>query len=99
MAVTAAEDGATAGNITIDSYAALHAGVTTVTDLQTGTISAADGATAATVADSTGVITLSGDLSVQVITTSPTWAILLWTQSVQMAQTSIFLYQMTQLQH
>ena len=64
MAVTAAEDGATAGNITIDSYAALHAGVTTVTDLQTGTISAADGATAATVADSTGVITLSGDLSV-----------------------------------
>ena len=64
MAVTAAEAGATAGNITIDSYAALHAGVTTVTDLQTGTISAADGATAATVADSTGVITLSGDLSV-----------------------------------
>ena len=64
MAVTAAEAGATAGNITIDSYAALHAGVTTVTDLQTGTISAADGTTAATIADTTGIITLSGALSV-----------------------------------
>jgi hypothetical protein len=64
MAVTAAEAGATAGNITIDSYAALHAGVTTVTDLQTPQLSAADGTTAATIADTTGIITLSGALSV-----------------------------------
>jgi hypothetical protein len=63
MAVTAAEDGATAGNITIDSYAALHAGVTTVTDLQTPQLSAADGTTAATIANTTGIITLSGALS------------------------------------
>jgi hypothetical protein len=87
MAVTAAEAGATAGNITIDSYAALHAGVTTVTDLQTGTISAADGATAATVADSTGVITLSGDLSVGDNNITNVGDIAL-DSSVQMAQTS-----------
>ena len=33
FAVTASETGATAGNITIDSYAAFHAGATTVSDL------------------------------------------------------------------
>jgi hypothetical protein len=33
FAVTAGETGATAGNITIDSYAAFHAGATTVSDL------------------------------------------------------------------
>ena len=64
MAVSAGEAGSTAGNVTIDSYAALHAGVTTVTDLQTPQLSAADGTTAATIADSTGIITLSGALSV-----------------------------------
>ena len=58
MAVTSGEDGTTAGNVTIDSYAGLHAGVTTVTDLETGSISAADGTAAATIADSTGVITI-----------------------------------------
>ena len=64
MAVTSGEAGSTAGDITIDSYAALHAGVTTVTDLQAPQLSAADGTTAATIANSTGIITLSGALSV-----------------------------------
>ena len=64
MAVTSGEAGSTAGDITIDSYAALHAGVTTVTDLQAPQLSAADGTTAATIASSTGIITLSGALSV-----------------------------------
>ena len=59
MAVTAGEDGATAGNVTIDSYAALHAGVTTVTDLQAPTVSAADGALAMTMANTTGVVTFA----------------------------------------
>ena len=58
FAVTASEDGLTAGNITIDSYANLRAGVTTVSDLETGSISAADGTAAATIADSTGVVTI-----------------------------------------
>jgi len=58
MAVTSGEDGTTAGNVTIDSYAGLHAGVTTVTDLETGSISAADGTAAATIANSTGVVTV-----------------------------------------
>ena len=58
FAVTSGEDGTTAGNVTIDSYAGLHAGVTTVTDLETGSISAADGTAAATIANSTGVVTV-----------------------------------------
>jgi len=58
VAVTASEDGTTAGNVTIDSYAAFRAGVTTVSDLETGSISAADGTAAATIADSTGVVTI-----------------------------------------
>src|SRR6056300_1243446 len=58
FAVTSGEDGTTAGNITIDSYAAIQAGVTTVSDLETGSISAADGTEAATIANSTGVITI-----------------------------------------
>src|SRR6056300_1231010 len=59
FAVTSGEDGTTAGNITIDSYAALKAGVTTVSDLETGSISAADGTAAIAIADSTGAVTIS----------------------------------------
>src|SRR6056300_75124 len=58
FAVTSGEDGTTAGAVTIDSYAAIQAGVTTVSDLETGSISAADGTEAATIANSTGVITI-----------------------------------------
>jgi hypothetical protein len=58
FAVTSGEDGTTAGAVTIDSYAAIQAGVTTVSDLETGSISAADGTAAATIANSTGVITI-----------------------------------------
>ena len=58
FAVTSGEDGTTAGAVTIDSYAALKAGVTTVSDLETGSISAADGTAAATIANSTGVVTV-----------------------------------------
>jgi len=58
FAVTSGEDGTTAGAVTIDSYAAVQAGVTTVSDLETGSISAADGTAAATIANSTGVITI-----------------------------------------
>ena len=57
-AVTSGEDGTTAGNVTIDSYAAMKMGVTTVSDLETGSISAADGTAAATIANSTGVVTV-----------------------------------------
>jgi hypothetical protein len=57
-AVTSSEDGTTAGNITIDSYAGLRAGVITASDVETGSISAADGTAAATIANSTGVITI-----------------------------------------
>jgi len=62
FAVTSGEDGTTAGNVTIDSYAGLHAGVTTVTDLETGVISAADGTQAVTIADSTGVATIASSV-------------------------------------
>ena len=58
FAVTSGEDGTTAGAVTIDSYAAVKAGVTTVSDLETGSISAADGTAAATIANSTGVVTV-----------------------------------------
>ena len=62
FAVTSGEDGTTAGNITIDSYAALKAGVTTVSDLETGVISAADGTQSATIANSTGVMTIASSV-------------------------------------
>jgi len=62
FAVTSGEDGTTAGNITIDSYAALKAGVTTVSDLETGVISAADGTESATIANSTGVMTIASSV-------------------------------------
>jgi hypothetical protein len=58
FAVTASEDGTTAGNVTIDSYAALRAGVITATDVETGSISAADGTESATIANSTGIMTI-----------------------------------------
>ncbi len=58
FAVTSGEDGTTAGNVTIDSYAALRGGVATFTDVETASISAADGTAAATIANSTGVITI-----------------------------------------
>jgi hypothetical protein len=62
FAVTSGEDGTTAGNITIDSYAAVKAGVTTVSDLETGVISAADGTESATIANSTGVMTIASSV-------------------------------------
>jgi len=62
FAVTSGEDGTTAGAVTIDSYAALKAGVTTVSDLETGSISAADGTAAATIANSTGVMTIASSV-------------------------------------
>ena len=62
FAVTSGEDGTTAGNITIDSYAAFKAGVTTVSDLETGVISAADGTQSATIANSTGVMTIASSV-------------------------------------
>jgi hypothetical protein len=62
FAVTSGEDGTTAGAVTIDSYAALKAGVTTVSDLETGVISAADGTESATIANSTGVMTIASSV-------------------------------------
>ena len=62
FAVTSGEDGTTAGNVTIDSYAALHAGVATFTDTETATVSAADGTLSMTIADSTGNITTTADI-------------------------------------
>jgi hypothetical protein len=62
VAVTSGEDGTTAGNVTIDSYAAFKAGVITGTDVETGSISAADGTEAATIADSTGVMTIASSV-------------------------------------
>ena len=58
FARTASEDGTTAGNVTIDSYEGIRAGVGTFTDVETAQISAADGTTAATIANSTGVVTV-----------------------------------------
>jgi len=62
FAVTSGEDGTTAGNITIDSYAALKAGVITGSDVETGVISAADGTQSATIANSTGVMTIASSV-------------------------------------
>jgi hypothetical protein len=60
FAVTAGEDGNTAGNITIDSYAAVHAGVIRAgTELRTGVIKADDGSAALTIANSTGIIDIT----------------------------------------
>jgi hypothetical protein len=57
FAVTSGEDGTTAGNVTIDSYAALQAGIVRAsTELKTGVIKADDGTAAMTIADSTGTI-------------------------------------------
>jgi len=61
-AVTSGEDGTTAGNVTIDSYAAIRAGVTTVSDLETGSISSADGTASATIANSGGVMTIGSSV-------------------------------------
>jgi len=63
FAVTASEDGTTAGNITIDSYANIKANVITGADVETGTVSAADGTLAMTIANSTGVVTLNAGMS------------------------------------
>jgi hypothetical protein len=62
FAVTAGEDGTTAGNITIDSYADVKANVITVADIETGTISAADGTESATIANSTGIMTIASSV-------------------------------------
>jgi len=62
FAVTSGEDGTTAGSVTIDSYAALKAGVATFTDTETATVSAADGTLSMTLANSTGNITTTADI-------------------------------------
>jgi hypothetical protein len=66
FAVTSGEDGTTAGAVTIDSYANIKAGVAQLTDVETASISAADGTEAATIANSTGVMTIASS----VLTTS-----------------------------
>ena len=64
FATTSAETGATSGNITIDSYQRIHAGIIRAeTSLDTGAIKALDGAAAITIASSTGVITASTNLN------------------------------------
>ena len=64
FATTSAETGATAGNITIDSYQKFHAGIIVAgTSLDTGAIKAVDGTAAITIASSTGVITASTNLN------------------------------------
>ena len=63
FATAASETGATAGNITIDSYQQLRAGIIKAnTSLDTGAIKAADGTAAATIANSTGVITVGSSV-------------------------------------
>jgi hypothetical protein len=62
FAVTSGEDGTTAGNITIDSYANVKANVITGADVETGTISAADGTQSATIANSTGIMTIASSV-------------------------------------
>jgi len=70
FAVTSGEDGTTAGNVTIDSYAALKAGVATFTDTETATVSAADGTLSMTLANSTGNITTTADIITSDLQTS-----------------------------
>jgi hypothetical protein len=60
--VTSGEDGTTAGNVTIDSYANLKANVISGADVETGSISAADGTEAATIANSTGIMTIASSV-------------------------------------
>ena len=62
FATTSGEDGTTAGNVTIDSYAAMKAGVITATDVETATVSAADGSLSMTIANTTGNITTTADI-------------------------------------
>jgi len=62
VAVTSGEDGTTAGNVTIDSYANFKANVITAADVETGTISAADGTESATIANSTGIMTIGSSV-------------------------------------
>jgi hypothetical protein len=59
FAVTASEDGTTAGNITIDSYANVKANVGTFADVETAAVSAADGTAAITIANSTGTVDIA----------------------------------------
>ena len=61
-AVSASEDGTTAGNVTLDSYAGLHVGVHKASEVQTGTIKAADGTASSTIANSTGVHTIASSV-------------------------------------
>ena len=70
FAVTSGEDGTTAGNVTIDSYAALKGGVATFTDTETATVSAADGTLSMTLANSTGNITTTADIITSDLQTS-----------------------------
>jgi hypothetical protein len=59
VAVTAGETGSTAGNVTITSYAQARIGIVKAdTSLDTGAIKALDGTAAATIANSTGIITI-----------------------------------------
>tara|TARA_B100001142_G_C14342623_1_gene658599 strand:- start:422 stop:2953 length:2532 start_codon:yes stop_codon:yes gene_type:complete len=61
-AVTASEDGTTAGNVTLDSYAGMRVGVLKSSELNTGTIKAADGTASSTIANSTGVHTIASSV-------------------------------------
>tara|TARA_B100000965_G_scaffold391738_1_gene400170 strand:- start:3679 stop:6210 length:2532 start_codon:yes stop_codon:yes gene_type:complete len=61
-AVTASEDGTTAGNVTLDSYAGMRVGVLKASELNTGTIKAADGTASSTIANSTGVHTIASSV-------------------------------------
>ena len=62
FAVTSGEDGTTAGNVTIDSYANARLGVITASDVETATVSAADGSLSMTIANTTGNITTTADI-------------------------------------
>ena len=62
FAVTSGEDGTTAGNVTIDSYANARLGVITASDVETATVSAADGTLSMTLANSSGNITTTADI-------------------------------------
>jgi len=58
FANTAAETGTTAGNVTIDSYSNIRAGIISAsTSLNTGAIKALDGTASITIANSTGAVT------------------------------------------
>jgi len=58
FANTAAETGNTAGNVTIDSYSNIRAGIISAsTSLNTGAIKALDGTESITIANSTGAVT------------------------------------------